>query len=84
MKLNEHRLFGLLRAKLFKHLLACRNEVYPQLTDEECLSFKPPHYLQACTANLPNMEGIVYNTINFRPKVMLTEDNCFGVSSTPS
>ena len=28
-------------------------------TNIGCSSFKPPHYLQACTKNLPNMEGVV-------------------------
>jgi hypothetical protein len=33
--------------------------------------FKPPHYLNACTTDLQNMEGFVSKTINSLPKVML-------------
>ena len=34
--------------------------------------FKPPHYLHACTKNLPNTEGFVSKTTNSLPKVMLS------------
>ena len=33
-----------------------QNEFDLQWTNIECSLFKPPHYLQACTKNLPNME----------------------------
>ena len=42
-------------------------------TDIECSLFKPAHYLQACTKNLPNLEGVVCKKIiNSRSKVMLS------------
>ena len=60
--------FSSLRAKiLLAPLLGM-----PSLTDLECSSFKPPHYLQACTKNFPNMEGLVFKTINSLPKSMLS------------
>jgi hypothetical protein len=31
----------------------------------------PPHYLHACTKNLPNMEGFVSKTTNSIRKVMM-------------
>ena len=34
----------------------CQNEYGTQSTDVQCASFKPQHRLQACTANLMNME----------------------------
>ena len=37
--------------------------------------FKPLHYVQACTANLLNMEGIVCKITSSRPKVLLLEVN---------
>jgi hypothetical protein len=52
-------------------LLACQNEFDPPRTDIECSLFKPPHYLHACTKNLPNMKGFVRKTTNSLPKVML-------------
>jgi hypothetical protein len=38
--------------------------------DIECSSFEPPHYLQECTENFPNMKGVVCKTTNSQPKVM--------------
>ena len=38
-------------------------------------SFKPPHYFQACTKKLPNMEGVVCKTTSSRPKVIELEDD---------
>ena len=43
-----------------QHLLAYQNEFEPIWTNIECL-FKPPHYLQACTANLSNRE-VLYSS----------------------
>jgi hypothetical protein len=42
-----------------------------QCSDVECPLFKPLHYLQVSTKNLPNTEGVVRKTINPQPKVML-------------
>ena len=39
---------------------------------ENVLLVKPPHYLQACTENLPNMECVVCKITNSQPKVMLS------------
>jgi len=57
--------FGSLRSKL---ILACQNEFDPPWTDTKCSMFKLPHYLYACTKNLPNMASFVSKTINFLPK----------------
>jgi hypothetical protein len=47
------------------HLLAWKIEFDPQWTDIECTLLKPAHYyLQACTANLLNMEGVVCKSTN--------------------
>ena len=35
--------------------------------------FEPPHYLQACTKNLSNMEGVVYKPTYSWPKFMLSQ-----------
>ena len=49
------------------------NWVWPQWTDIECSSFKPPQcYLQACAKNILNMEGVVSKTTKIWPKVMLS------------
>jgi hypothetical protein len=63
-----------LTAKLVLAPLGMPNVFDPQLvTDIECSSFKPPHdYLQACTENFPNMDGVVCKTSNSRPEVMLS------------
>ena len=56
------------------------NGVWPNI---EYSSFKPPHYLQACTKNLPNMEGVgVYETTNSQPKGMLTLMMYFNISAS--
>ena len=36
----------------------------PQRPDMECSLLKLPHYLQACTEILPNMEGVVCKQIS--------------------
>ena len=46
--------------------------VWPSMNRWRMLSLKPPHYLQACTKNLPNMEDIFCKTTNSWPKVMLS------------
>ena len=43
-----------------------------QWTNIECSLSKPPHYLQACTKNLTNMEGVICKTINFQSKIKLS------------
>ena len=48
----------------------------PQWTDIECSSFKPPHYLQACTENLPIMEGVVCKMTTSRPEFILRIECC--------
>ena len=53
--------FGSLRAKLNLAPLGMPNRVWPQWTDIECSSLKPPHYLQACSEILLNMEGVLCN-----------------------
>ena len=55
------------------HLLACQNEFDPQWTDINCSLLKPPHWLQACTKNLPNMNFFVCKTTNSQPKLRLRE-----------
>ena len=62
----------------FKHILTYQNEFDPQRTNIECTApFTPPHYPQACTKNLPIVEGVVCKKTNSKPKVMLSyEDNC--------
>ena len=44
---------------------------WPSTEWYNCSSFKPPHYLGACTKNLPNMEGKVCKTTNSEPKAPL-------------
>lgn len=45
-------------------LLACQNEFYPQRTDVECYSVKPPHCLQSMNLQVPNMEDVEWKTTN--------------------
>ena len=45
--------FGSLRAKIILAPLGIPNELDPQWINQEYCWFKPPHYLQACTANSP-------------------------------
>ena len=55
--LNEEQPISVhVRAKLI--FRDAKNESSPQCTDIECSLFKPPHHLQACTENVPNMEGV--------------------------
>ena len=54
----------------FEYLLACQNMFDPNWTNIECSAFKPPHYLQECTANLWNMERIVCKKTASWPKVI--------------
>ena len=78
-----------MKSNLFRFsegLLACPNDFDPHRTDVEYSSCKCPHYLQACTEKLSNMEGVVYHTVTkFRVKVMLNKRNqdyiyvrCYG------
>ena len=48
----------------FWHLLTCQNKFEPQWSDIEVSLFNPPHYLQARTENLLNLEGVVCKTSN--------------------
>ena len=48
----------------FQHLLACQNKFDPWWTNIEFSAFKPPHYLQTCTINFPNMKGVGCKTTN--------------------
>jgi hypothetical protein len=64
--------FGSLRAKLIGGPLGIPKWLWPSMNwYKNVLLFKSPHYLQGCTKNLLNMEGLVCKTINSRPKVML-------------
>ena len=65
-------LFGSLRANLISASLDMPKWVWPSWTDIGCSFLKPPHYLQARTANLLSMEGVLCKTTNSRPKVMLS------------
>jgi hypothetical protein len=49
------------------------NEFDPSWTDIECSLVKPPHYLHACTKNLPNMKGFYKQNNELLPKEL--EDN---------
>ena len=64
--------FGSLRAKLNLAPLGTPKCSNPQWTYIECPSLKPPHYFQACTSNLLNMEGVVCKSTNSWPKVLLS------------
>jgi hypothetical protein len=65
----KSNLFRFIKAKLTLAPLGMPKE---RLTLSEPISlFKPPHYLKACTKNIPNMEGDVCKTTNFQPKVHL-------------
>ena len=55
----------------FSNSWHAKNEFDVYWADLECSLFKPPYYLQACTAYLPNMEGVECKTTKSRPKVML-------------
>ena len=57
----------------FWHLLACKMRL--TMKQYSMFSYKPPHYFQACTKNLPNMEGVVCKTTSSRPKVIDLEDD---------
>ena len=56
----------------FSTYWVCQNEFDPQWTDIEGSLFKPPHDLQTCTKNLPNMENFVSETTDSLPKVTMS------------
>ena len=53
--------------------LACQIVFNVLWTDLECSSFKSPHYPQACTIYLLNMEGLVCKSTNSWLKVVFSE-----------
>ena len=63
---------GTLRANLILAPLDMPTQVWCSMNWYRKSLFKPPHYLQACTGNLPSMEVRVCKTTNSQPKVMLS------------
>ena len=54
--------FGSLRAKThFSTSWHAKMSYDSQGTNIECSLYKNPHYLQACTVNLPDIEGCMQN-----------------------
>ena len=49
-------------------------------TDIECSSFKPPHYLQACTKNLPLWKACIQNNqLPIKSQVYLEDNSIVSV-----
>ena len=71
----EQRTFYIISLRvelIFSTYWICQNEFDPQWTDIGCSLFKPPHDLQTCTKNVPNIEGFVSKTTNSLPEVMMS------------
>ena len=67
----------------FSHLLACRNVFDPQWTNIDSSSFSFKNSLQACNRNLPNMDGVVCKTANFRPILLLSSRSILITAPIP-